>query len=546
MKKSLVIFIAIVLYSAFYGHRYTYCQELKWQWARTVHAVSDILPNDVAGDGDDNVIICFDNRNGRFFIENDTIYGKGDVDIILAKYNSLGTLEWVKSPGGTGKENVSSLCTDSSNNIYIIGSHSTTSIAFDTDTLQPRSGSEVYLAKYAPNGSIVWAKNIRGPGEERGRIIRYDNNGSIIAVWQSIINSYVNFENDSFFVSGGQCITKFSTNGEIEWTTSTQGINIYFMCTSKNGNITVGGYTTGFFIVNNDTINTEKSKYLILCTFDSNGNLKWRSQSEGQHILGVTVDTSNNVYTIGDYQKKANIFGIELSQYEDLTYYFVASLDSNGNTRWAKGLANSGDVSAFNLSLSNSQKLLISGRSFGGPVDFGNNLKFNEKPNQMDCFIASYQTNGIVERVEPTILEIWSMVYNNPSSLIIAGRLDRTQFLGDIEVKEEYNSNTSFVAKAKDEKFSAVMRSISSNNKTYSACYHPTSEELTLHSNAPIQYPLTVKVYDLLGKMVKSSTFTSGDAKKLTIRAADLISGAYSLEIISEQQSASSKVMVVK
>lgn len=542
MKRNNIFSIAICLVAfAFILPFKAQSQHLSWQWVNIVHGSAAILPFDITGDNNDNVIVCGQTESGRTYFENDTLYSNGGMDMFLAKYDASGDLIWRKNPGGTGMEFANSVCTDSSNNIYVTGGFRSGGMKFDTDSIPFIDGFDMFFAKYDPDGKQLWVRHIGGKKTEIGNVVRYDPNGYIICAWNCYEGQTIYYGIDSIYQSGPQVITKFTTDGNMVWSKSCQG-NISHLDVNTDGEILAGGSIQNYAVINGDTL----TKGIFIEKIDPVGNLMWARHGEGIQFNGLTADSTKNIYSTGFYQKKAVIFGKTVQQFEDQQYCYIAKLDSAGNAIWVHNLESEGNATAFNITTNNANKIIINGRTLGLPVDFGNDLKFNNGSNMIDGFNALFDSSGTALWVEPSTRETMAMRYQLPNTLLMAGRINQSDKLGNIEITAPFNSQGIYIAKAKEGNTSAVRISSSNDNRTFSAYYHPTSDELTLYSNTPIQYPCTIKVYDVVGKMVKSSAFISGGAQKLTIEANDLSNGAYSLEITSEHQSASSKVMIVK
>lgn len=90
--------------------------------------------------------------------------------------NEQGALEqWASYHGGTGSDAVLSLATDDFGHLYVAG-RTTDGLRLGNDTISPNGwthqrlfgggGSDAFLAKVAPNGSVLWCTYFGGPGED--------------------------------------------------------------------------------------------------------------------------------------------------------------------------------------------------------------------------------------------------------------------------------------------------------------------------------------------------------------------------------------------
>ncbi|PKN45760.1 MAG: hypothetical protein CVU59_08110 [Deltaproteobacteria bacterium HGW-Deltaproteobacteria-17] len=106
----------------------------------------------------------------------------GDIDLIVLKFAPDGSLTWARRFGGAGDDVLASVATDSGGNIWVTG-YFKGDLPFGTNVLTNNSGSadDAFLAKLAPDGTPLWSNRF---GElltsERGIALAVDNTD---AVW---------------------------------------------------------------------------------------------------------------------------------------------------------------------------------------------------------------------------------------------------------------------------------------------------------------------------------------------------------------------------
>lgn len=84
-------------------------------------------------------------------------------DLFLAKYDINGNVLWVKSAGGTDDDWANSVTVDAFGNIYLAGFFSSPSIDFGVCTLTNNgSNKDILIAKYNNIGNVQWAKSAVG------------------------------------------------------------------------------------------------------------------------------------------------------------------------------------------------------------------------------------------------------------------------------------------------------------------------------------------------------------------------------------------------
>jgi Secretion system C-terminal sorting domain len=116
---------------------------------------------------------------GTVFMDN--TLGNSTYDAWLVKYNSLGQLSWAKQIGNPSfDELIYCHKTDSLGFTYLAGqfSYQTT---FGNVNLSSSNNVDIFVAKYAPSGTAIWAQKASGNGSDFGKGIALSGPNSIYA-----------------------------------------------------------------------------------------------------------------------------------------------------------------------------------------------------------------------------------------------------------------------------------------------------------------------------------------------------------------------------
>jgi uncharacterized delta-60 repeat protein len=95
--------------------------------------------------------------------------GQGSADFLLAKYNSSGTIQWQRTLGGSQDDAGYSVAIDSSNNVYVIGYTGSAGAGV----------KDLLLAKYDSAGTIQWQRTLGGTGGDYGYGIAIDSSDNV-------------------------------------------------------------------------------------------------------------------------------------------------------------------------------------------------------------------------------------------------------------------------------------------------------------------------------------------------------------------------------
>lgn len=107
---------------------------------------------------------------------NETTYTSyGNWDVYLIKYNSDGTVRWAKRAGGPYAVHWPTSTKLPDDSIVISGRFKDTVTFGEGEqketVLESYGGYDIFLAKFNPDGSLVWAQHAGGPGNDYGREI---------------------------------------------------------------------------------------------------------------------------------------------------------------------------------------------------------------------------------------------------------------------------------------------------------------------------------------------------------------------------------------
>lgn len=172
----------------------------------------------------------------------------GITNCFLAKYDTSGTVSWVRGAGGINEDAISGVGADQAGNIYVSGSFNSPSISFGTYTLVTAGQDDAFIAKYDPNGTALWAKSSGGTGDEQANSVAVD------AMGYAYISG--SFSSQSFRIGTSNLVNNGNLNiffaeynpwGDVLWarcaggSASDYGLASY---TDLSGNAWMAGYFT--------------------------------------------------------------------------------------------------------------------------------------------------------------------------------------------------------------------------------------------------------------------------------------------------------------
>ena len=364
----------------------------------------------IGGSGSDRGKFIYRDKAGNIYVtgffESTVIFGigagsrtvtsNGRYDAFVVKYTANGVYQWVKTFGGTSMDFGSSICTDSSGNIYITGNFAST-VDFGSGSVTTRGGYDVFVIKYAADadGTFQWVKTFGANDDDWGTSICMDSSDNLF--FTGCFQGTVNFGGGNVTSQGFEdvFVVKYTANTSdtYQWVKILGGTNYdrgTSVCTDISGNL----YVTGEFI---DTVNfgnesvTSKGwsdTFVVKYANDQGGTYQWaKTFGAGNHDRSYSVCTGlyGDTYITGYFQGTVNFGGgnVTSQEWEDA---YVVKYSANGNYQWVKTIG--GTMYQFGNSVyADSFGHVYVAGYFYSSVDFGDGYISASGGAQSDIFI---------------------------------------------------------------------------------------------------------------------------------------------------------------
>lgn len=242
-------------------------------WARKGGGSSTDYGRGVTVDVSGNVFMSGDiYGTGVSTFDGLTVNGSGAYDAFLVKYDNSGTVQWLRTGGGSLNDRANAVAADASGNVYITGFLSS-SVSFSSTNISSLGDQDVFLAKYDGNGALQWIR---------------------------------------------QAGNSFSTNVGYGVVTDASGM-VYVTGTFQN--------TINFGALSMQSLGLDP----FIAKYTSTGNPIWiqrggsGNDDEGK---GIGVDTAGHTYITGWFQNTNSPFGVHTLNSMGVEDIFIARLDS--------------------------------------------------------------------------------------------------------------------------------------------------------------------------------------------------------------------------
>jgi hypothetical protein len=242
--------------------------------------------------------------------------GPGTWDIFLVKYDLAGTIQWIKNAGGADDEVGNGVAADALGNAYLTGSFTSASFAYGSTVLTNSGGSDIVVAKYNSSGAVQWAKSAGGNLNETGKSIDGDLGGNMY-ITGHFYSSPISF-GSAIINSNGMSdivIAKYSFSGNELWAKNTGSINSETgngIAVTSWGDIYVGGYFESPTVIFNSTIvsNTGlEDAYVGKLTFTEN------IEENYTRLFTLYPNPAHNTFTIS-FNEELKMQKAELKIYD--------------------------------------------------------------------------------------------------------------------------------------------------------------------------------------------------------------------------------------
>ncbi len=432
------------------------------------------------------------NFNGTANFSGTSLTSTGFSDLFLAKYNSIGDLQWVFKKGSNGFTEGMGVGLDPFNNVYVTGFFGST-VDFGGASVTAAGGQfdkDIFLAKYDSAGVLKWVKRAGSANEDKGTAVACDAMGN-----PHLTGSF-------------QGMTAFGT---INLTSSGQ---------------------TDIFVAKYDTAGT------AIMAFKSGGNAQ-----DGAN--GISLDGTGNIYLIGSFYGNAQFGTVGLSGDPNYGDMFIAKYNTAGVCQWAKKGAGNNSDAGLGISTDPGGNSYTTGFFYQSAVFGTTTLTSN---GMLDAFVIKYSTSGNV---------LWAVkagsagddrgkgiIWDANGYCNVVGYFTNTTAFGTTFLTSAGGTYSVFVARMNGGPSS--VNSIKEDDKNLEIFPNPATSEVSLNFTGTPGNSYTLEVINTLGEVVYQQDIKDFSGfHNQTLNTSALNKGIYFFRVKGEEIVSSRKVVIL-
>jgi hypothetical protein len=256
--------------------------------------------------------------------------------------------------------------------------------------------TDVFVAKYDPEGKHLWSVHFGGKGEDVGNAVAFDPAGNVVVAGLFYDQMQVGAETLVGMGSDDAFIAKFSPEGTPLWARKFGGSDsdtAYDIAVTSSGNLLVTGSIKGTVKAADEVFKSKGNEDIFLLMLSEEGDLVWSKQfGDRYRDFGqrVAVDSRDHIVLLGTFSGQV-AFGGEPLTPEGNQDLVVAKYDARGEHIWSRRFGSVFDEMGLGLAVDPAGNIVITG-SFDNEITFGGDKLRSQ--GESDIFVAKLSPEG--------------------------------------------------------------------------------------------------------------------------------------------------------
>jgi hypothetical protein len=272
-------------------------------WSSRFGDAQDQLAQGITGDSGQNVLVT-GSFHGVVDFGGGALTSAGSTDLFIAKLDPNGGHLWSKRFGDASEQIGKAIAIDNMGNVLVTGSFSGV-VDFGGGPLASASGTDIFIAKLDPNGAHLWSQRFGGAGDGIGEAIAIDSVGNVLVTGS--FSGVVDFGGGPLTSAGGTDIfvAKFDPNGAHLWSQrfgDAADQEARSIATDGSQNVLATGVLGGAADFGGGPLASAGSTDVFVVKLDPSGAYLWGKRfgdANPQVGTGITADGAGQVILTG-------------------------------------------------------------------------------------------------------------------------------------------------------------------------------------------------------------------------------------------------------
>ncbi len=340
-----------------------------------------------------------------------TVYGGGNSDMYVAKFNSFGQRKWATYYGGNDWDFGYGLGVTNFGEVYISGKTTSTTNIASTSSHQTVYGGgwyDAFLVKFDSMGVRLWGTYMGGAVDDQSNDLTIDPNGNIYLIGTTTSSTGIAtpgvFQQNYLGITDVY-VVKFNPSGIRQWGTyfGEEVYGLAITCNSSNLFLT-GTTSSSINIASPGAYQTSLigSNNVFIASFNFSGARLWSTYFGGEASdegYDIAMDGLGNVYTCGKATSSTNIASSGAYQTSKNGPYdgFLNKFTSSGTLVWSTYFGGETYDWANAIAINSSNEIYLTGSTKS------QSLAVTANPHQSsyggglgDAFMAKFNNNGSI------------------------------------------------------------------------------------------------------------------------------------------------------
>jgi hypothetical protein len=301
----------------------------------------------------------------------------GSQDIFIAMFNPEGTFLWSGRVGGQSADFVTGLVLDASHNIIITG-YFYDSIDFGDTVLVSAGSSDIFIAKFSPEGGLLWATSAGGYSSDQSRSASCDTEGDILISGSFYYDISLGDTTLTTQNPVGVVVARYLPDGRLDRAFQLDGTYLstenYVVADPDGGFYLTGNFSEWIHFGCQSFDAGEFDQDIYVAKYGSACENLWARQAysaSSDQVIGIIADSEGNIYLSGHYLDTIHFEQVSLPYTLccGSREIFIVKYNSSGGVLWGQQISGA-RASIQSMILNAQDKLLLSGL-FTEDVTFG-------------------------------------------------------------------------------------------------------------------------------------------------------------------------------